>query len=403
MPKSFVTLCFINFLLAALLGLAMRYSNMHPMDFNYKYVTHAHSHVAMLGWVYLMLYSFMVHYFVPEQKPVYVKLFWITQVAVIGMLLSFPFQGYAAISISFSTLHIFCSYYFAFRLWKDMKIENTLVKVLAKTALAFMLISTLGVWCLGPAIGLSGNVSAFYNIAIQFFLHVQFNGWFLLAVITILFHHFQIEASKQTSLFYRYFIAATVLTFALPVQWYVQLPLLNWCNGLGIVLQLLALYYFIWSIKAKFRYTIAHQPALVLYLYGFALFCFMLKIGLQTLSVLPKLASKLYLYHHFVIGFIHLTMLGVISGFLFAFLLHSKILKPSKGIRFGMYAFLLGFLLTESLLLIQGCMLVFAQRMLPHYDTLLFVASMLLPLGILSILIGYLSPSQPKPKTIHLS
>ena len=397
MSKHFVTFCLINFLLAASLGLALRYSNIDPMGFNFKYVTHAHSHVAMLGWVYLMLYTLMVRYFVSKPKPVYTKLFWITQITVMGMLLSFPFQGYAAISISFSTLHILCSYYFAYRLWKDLDIENTLVKFLVKTSLAFMLISTFGVWCLGPAVGLMGKASALYQIAIQFFLHFQFNGWFLIAVVAILFHQFQIGPSTQSTPFLRVLILATAFTFALPVQWFAPHPLLYWANGLGIVLQWLALYYFLIMVCARFAKALSNQPSLVKYLYWFALTCFILKIGLQSLSLVPEWSSNLYQYHHFVIGFIHLTMLGVISGFLLAFLLQSQTLKPNTMVSLGLYSFLIGFVGTESLLGIQGARFLLAQGMMLYYDALMVMASVFLLFGITSILIGYLSPGQKRP------
>ena len=111
MPKNLVVTCLVNFLIAALMGLVLRYAFIGELNFNYRFLTHAHSHVAMLGWVYLMIYVLFVHYFVPEKKPVFTRLFWLTQLAVVGMMLSFPLQGYAAISILFSTLHIFCSYY----------------------------------------------------------------------------------------------------------------------------------------------------------------------------------------------------------------------------------------------------------------------------------------------------
>ena len=121
MPKKHVFVCLLNFFVAALLGLALRYFFVQPMGVNYRFLTHAHSHIAMLGWVYLMLFVLFVQYFVPEKKPIYTKLFWITQFAVLGMLFSFPFQGYAAVSITFSTLHIFCSYYFAYLIFKNHK------------------------------------------------------------------------------------------------------------------------------------------------------------------------------------------------------------------------------------------------------------------------------------------
>jgi hypothetical protein len=106
MQKKLVVICLINFFIAAMMGLALRYSFISSINLNYRYLTHAHSHLAMLGWVYLMLFVLIVHYFVPEKKPVYNRLFWLTEFSVVGMMVSFPFQGYAVISITFSTLHI---------------------------------------------------------------------------------------------------------------------------------------------------------------------------------------------------------------------------------------------------------------------------------------------------------
>jgi hypothetical protein len=96
----------------------------------------------MLGWVYLMLYTLFVHYFIPDKKPIHNRLFWVTEFAVIGMLVSFPFQGYGAISISFSTLHILCSYYFVYLIWRHHKIKSKATTLLLKASLLFMLLST---------------------------------------------------------------------------------------------------------------------------------------------------------------------------------------------------------------------------------------------------------------------
>ena len=160
MPRKLVVTCLINFLIAAIMGVVLRYASIGTINFNYRFLTHAHSHIAMLGWVYLMLFVLIVHYFVPEKKPIYTKLFWLTQFAVVGMMLSFPFQGYATVSIAFSTLHIFCSYYFVFLIWKHHKTESIVTRRLLKTALLFMLLSTAGVWCLGPAVAMLGQASA---------------------------------------------------------------------------------------------------------------------------------------------------------------------------------------------------------------------------------------------------
>lgn len=382
MQKKLVIVCLLNFLVAALMGLVLRFSFIESIDLNYRYLTHAHSHVAMLGWVYLMLYVCIVHYFVPEKLPIYNRLFCLTQFAVIGMMVSFPFQGYAAVSISFSTLHILCSYYFAYLIWKNMSTTSLVSNKLLKIALVFMVVSTFGVWCLGPAVSMQGKASAFYQIAIQFFLHFQFNGWFLIAAIAILFHLLKIEDSKLFRQFFWLLIVATVLTFALPVQWFAPHKALLWINSIGIILQVVALYLCLKLINPKLNTVIKKDTTLLFYLLSFSVFCFILKVLCQLLSIVPEFSQVVYEHRNFVIGFIHLLMLGVISGFLFSFILKQHLFSTSKTLYLGISSFLLGFVLTEILLLIQGLKFYFGNGTISNYYILLFLFSVLLPLGI---------------------
>ncbi|WP_225036743.1 hypothetical protein [Winogradskyella sp. SM1960] len=388
MPKKLVLVCLINFLIAALMGLALRFSFLESIGLNYRFLTHAHSHVAMLGWVYLMLFTLFVHYFIPDKQKSFTRLFWLTEFAVVGMMISFPIQGYGAISIAFSTLHIFCSYYFVYLIWKHQKANTTVTQKLLKSALVFMSISTLGVWCLGPAVSILGSASAFYQIAIQFFLHFQFNGWFLIGVIAVFFHILNIEDSKTFRQFFALLMTSTVLTFALPVQWFAPHTSLIWINGLGIILQVLALLKFFQLIKQKLNVLDKPKNMFVFYMCCFALVCFILKVVFQSLSILPEFSQVVFNHHNFVIGFIHLLMLGVISGFLFAFMLKSNLFSTSKTLDFGIYSFLLGFVLTELLLLIQGVMFYLGRGIIPNYYSLLFLFSILLPLGISFLLIN---------------
>ncbi len=390
MLKKQIIVCLLNFLIAALMGLALRYAAINDIGINYRFLTHAHSHVAMLGWVYLMLFAFIVHYFVPEQKPFYQRLFWLTEFAVVGMMFSFPFQGYAAISISFSTLHILCSYYFVHIIWKHHKTNSKATRLLLKTSLLFMLLSTIGVWCLGPTVGLMGKASAFYQIAIQFFLHFQFNGWFLFAVIALFFHQLKIDDSKTFIIFFKLLLASTILTLAMPIQWFAPNFMLIVLNALGVVLQLVAIYFFFKLIKIEIKKFNTSVSKLTIYSYQFALLCLALKSIVQLASLVPQLTEELYLHRNFVIGFIHLLMLGVISGFLFSFILKQLKTKPSKLLSFGLYSFLIGFVCTEFLLLIQGIKFYFGNGILPKYYELLFTFSILLPLGISFLLFNFI-------------
>src|SRR5690606_20123746 len=108
-----------------------------------------------------------------------------------------------------------------------------------------------------------GIESAFFQIAIQFFLHFQFNGWFMFAVLAIFLQQFHIN---NTEIFRRFFItliASTVLTFALPVSWFAFHPILLWINGLGALLQLITGYYFILLLRPHWEEFWLKTPTLI--------------------------------------------------------------------------------------------------------------------------------------------
>jgi hypothetical protein len=394
MRKSWILVCFINFFIASLMGLLLRWMYVAPIEgVNFQFLMHGHSHVAMLGWVYLMLYCLIFYYFVPkeaQQKPIYNRLFWMTELAVVGMMIDFPAQGYAFASILFSTLHIFCSYIFCYLIWKDAKPSTFPEKRMLRTALFFMVFSTLGVWCLGPAVGLMGKASAFYQIAIQFFLHFQFNGWFLFAVLVLLFKQSKMNIEeKKFRMFYNLFVSATVLTLALPVSWSLSNPIFYWINVVGVVLQLISALFFIQLIRPRFQTFFTPLSSLEKITYRFALFSLALKIIIQLVVLVPELAQVSHEIRNFIIGYIHLTMLGIITGFLFGFALQNGFLNTRKRIvKYGISLFLLGFVATEILLFLQGIWLFLNKGSFPDYYQNLFLSSICLPAGLLLLIIG---------------
>ena len=56
-----IQIAILYFGIAALLGLLLRAYAVFPFGFNYKYMVHGHSHIALLGWVYVALTT-MLHY-----------------------------------------------------------------------------------------------------------------------------------------------------------------------------------------------------------------------------------------------------------------------------------------------------------------------------------------------------
>ena len=91
----------LYFLVAALLGLILRFFVVVELPITYKFFVHTHSHIALLGWVYLALTTLLYKLFVQNSNldKKYEHVFWFTQFTLIGMLLTFPFKVYALFSI----------------------------------------------------------------------------------------------------------------------------------------------------------------------------------------------------------------------------------------------------------------------------------------------------------------
>ena len=394
--KSWVLCCFLNFLIASIMGLLLRFSYLFPLNVNYIYLLHAHSHVAMLGWIYMMIYILIIHFFVPNhkrEKPIYNQLFWATECAVIGMMIAFPDQGYGLFSIIFSTAHILLSYVFCWLVWKDAVADKTYNKRLLLSSILFMVFSTFGVWCLGPAISTLGKQSAFYQIAIQFFLHFQFNGWFLIAVLALFLQQFKGEINlKHFRVFQILLIISILLTVAFPVSWFVDMKILRWINVCGVLFQLLAFVYFYKMLKAQIKTFKASLNSITKMVYGLAFSSLFLKISLQLLVLLPCLAETSHQIRNFVIGFIHLTSLGVITGFLFGILIQNKMLSnQSYLLRLGIKFFVLGYIATEILLFLQGSFFYFNRGKLPGYYESIFAASCLIVSGLILIVLSIIN------------
>lgn len=384
----------INFFVAALFGLLLRSMFVYPIEgVTFLYILHTHSHIALLGWLYLLVYVLFVQKFAVDsikETKFYIRLFWVTQLCVMGMALTFPFMGYAAPSIAFSTLHIICSYVFVIHLWKHNNVIGTQQGVLLKTSLFFMAFSTLGVWCLGPAVGMMGKASAFYQICIQFFLHFQFDGWFLTAFLALLFATvFKGYSLAKFTPFYYAWITSVLLTYALPLSWYIEFPIFHYLNALGVLLQFYAVGYLIKLIYSLFKQESNCIGKSIYLLVILALFCFIMRIGTQLLTISETITIQLQTLRSWIIGFIHLNMLGVLTAFGLWLMIREQKLIVNTWTKSGIGILILGFVLTEGILLLQGLQGFMSVNWISNTPMLLFWTSVLLPMSILCFLLSY--------------
>ncbi len=396
MKKSWLVVALLNLLIAVSMGAVLRFAFVSEIPgLPYKNFLHAHSHVAMLGWIYLALYNLLIHQFLSKEKqkaPAYNWLFWITQISVVGMLVSFPIQGYGPISIAFSVMHILCSYVFVGWFWADLEQPRSASRTLLLTALIFMLISTIGVWAMGPIMATKLKGSAFYYMAVQFYLHFQFNGWFIFGVLSLFFKQLEnnqiVISAVQFRRFYYILLLSCPLTYALAVAWSNPILPVFVVNSIGVLLQLIAALFFVQIIHNQKNTILKIWNKWGRTLVIVAFYSFIFKMLVQALVAIPFIAEAAYTIRNYVIGFIHLVLLGAISSYLISYAAASGLVSfKNRMVRAGIGCFIAGFLLSEALLFLQGTMLWGAKGFLPFYYEMLFGASVLIPIGVLLFII----------------
>lgn len=379
----------VYFCLAALLGVLLRSFPMLGFQFNYRYVVHAHSHIALLGWVYVGLTTLLHLCFVESKNSsvAYKRIFWCTQGTLIGMLLTFPFTGYALFSIIFSTLFLIVSYVYVYHFWKNIKPELKQSKGLqcAKAALLYLVVSSIGPWALGAIMNTLGAQSIWYRLAIYFYLHFQYNGWMVLALVALFLFAMERKGiaipQKGFAQFFKLVNLGIVLTFLLSVLWTEPPTAIHVLAGLGALVQLYA--FIRLGLLIKNKITLLSLSKLQLYLVWMVVILGIIKMSLQLLTALPYFAELATMYLDFTIGYLHLTFLGVISLGLFLFMDFYDLVKVSAR-SLGWY--LLGFVVTEFLIFHKGITAWLQWELLENYTEILTVGSMLIPVGLILML-----------------
>ena len=315
---------FLYFIITILLGLSLRVSYIADVFFNIRHVTHSHSHIGLLGWIYTILSSLICQYFLREtdRKPYFI-LFLCTQFCILGMLFSFPFGGYFLYSIIFSSLFIICTYWFSIFFLKRSKKYNFIRFSISKSVdtehdkplslkfvhwgIYFLILSSIGIWLLPVAIVKAGKGSDWYNSALYFFLHFQYNGWFLAVLFGLLvgeIEHKSLLNSKRLKGALYNFVIGTIGSVTLSWVGFFNEPILYIIGNISGFL-LLA------SIFELYRaYMQLEKPAFLMQM--FLLLC-MLKTIFMFLGSFPWIAEVVLPNREFVISYLHFTFLGVIG------------------------------------------------------------------------------------------
>ncbi|MCU0444935.1 MAG: hypothetical protein MUE85_08440 [Microscillaceae bacterium] len=321
--KRFFYFALFWLMLAAGLGALLRYSFLDAIPyFNYAYSLHTHSHLMFLGWVFNALAGALLFALVAEANyPKYERIFWVLQISILGMLIAFPIQGYARFSIAFAGLHTLGAGWFAYCFWQDTRVKHLISNQLARWALLFMLLSNLGPLALGIIKAQGGGDSVAYKLALYFYLHFQYNAWFILAILALFWAWLEqldikISAKKAQNCL-NLMVLSSFLSYSLSTLWAKPGWSVYLLAQISAVLQVGAWLYFsqiLWQVYPKLEITKLGVKVLL----SISYLAFTLKIVLQFWSALP-VASWFFETRPLIIAYLHLVFLGVVSFFLLAY------------------------------------------------------------------------------------
>lgn len=394
--KKHITVALFYFLLVAMMGVLLRFYFVTPISLNYKYVLHAHSHTALLGWVYLGLTTLIYKIFLSEvhNHTLYKRIFRFTNFCIVGMLITFPIQGYALFSIIFSTLFLFASYWFVWFAIKNIPkhFKQRFSLKLIKTSFWYLVISSLGPWAIGVVMATLGPESIWYKSSIYFYLHFQYNGWFILALLGVLFYIFeengiQFKTAKLKS-FYLLLNIGVLLTVFLSMLWFIPPVAINILGFVGAVAQLLAFYKLYFLLKEPLPTLRKSFGANSFFLLKIAGILMVFKLIMQLFSASPFIADLAFRFKDFIIGYLHMVFLGIVITAMLAFLKYFKLITLPKSF---LWLFLFAFASTELLIFYKASALWLGLPFFPQYYWLLAILSCTFPVAVAILFIKNIS------------
>jgi len=398
LKSSWINIALIELSVVAGAGTLLRYFPLGEIGFlPYNHLLHAHSHLAFLGWVYSALFIFFIHFFLDKkqaQKPVYKWLFWLNQVMIAGMFSSFLIQGYKAVSITFLSLQTFISYGFIFCFLRDLKNDWSFPVLFARMALVCLFVSSFGPMFIPIAKVVLHNPD-YEKMAVDFYLHFQYNGWFFFGVIAVLLRILK-TANEQFRLWPGTFglLALSVFpAFMLSIQW-MEMP--DWLMMLGrsagiaqwagVVLLLAALAPGIFKVRSQYS-------LLSLGLMIFGLLFLLLKTTFFAAAVFESIFNIVYQNRPLIIAYFHLVFLGFTSVFLIFFFLKMEALQAGKIlVPVGIMFLLAGFVAQEIWLFRSGFTTHFDWPLITHLNEKLFLSALAMLTGVLLLLLSRFLP-----------
>ncbi|TVQ07851.1 MAG: hypothetical protein EA364_16225 [Balneolaceae bacterium] len=326
------------------------------MVFNPKFLIHSHSHVAMLGWLFLALAGLISQFGMNENgrkkmgHPLYLVLL---HTAIAGMTIAFALQGYAFYSILLSTLFIILSLWFAFVYFSNENMAvNPLVRNFLNAAVFWMVFSSVGPLALAGGTMMGPD---WIQGWVAFYLHLQFNGWITFALAGLLIawlEKSQIHVDQRPGSIAFWLLFIGVFPSMEPLIRNLTGNDLWIFAGIGGATMVLAGTLLLAIVLYKYFRHIPACPKVFIFT---ALASFLLKSLFHAIASIPGIGDGLTGTHLFAIGFVHLLLLGFASTAILWLILSQTFTLPwNKTIRTGSWILIMGIIGMVGLLFVFG-------------------------------------------------
>ena len=378
-----------NFFLVALLGVIMRYKIQYSFPFlDQKHLQEAHSHFAFYGWITNVLYVLIVNYISKVNALVKLKkygyLIIINLAASFAMLGTFMYGGYFWASIAASTTALLTSFVFCYFFVMDARKIQDASKIWFLAGLFFAVISSVGVFNLAYMMSSKNINQDLYLASEYYFLHFQYNGFFIFSCIGLLLYSLKEAGSpindKTNRLMFWLSFFGCLVGVGLSLLW-LKMPL--WVFTLIVVAtigQTVAAVMLFGFVKKSWTNLVLKWSPMQRFVLIFVGFAFAVKIALQLGSNIPALNQFAFGFRNVVIAYLHLVLLMCIATFLLNQILATNYFTVTKTLLLGLKMFLLGIFLNELMLGLMGIFSIkyisipYANHLLLYFSLLIFVA-----------------------------
>lgn len=396
--KVWIQVALINFCVVALAGVTMRYKIKFALPIvDQKYLMHAHSNFAFVGWVTIALMTLMIRYLVRSNiQTNYIKYRWlliINTVAAYAMFIAFIIEGYDFWSNTLLFVIILVSYFFIYFYWKDLARvkDKSFCKNWLKAAMVLWGFSSIGAIFLAYLLANHVMIQDLYFASMYFFLHFQYNGWFLFVCFGVFFAYMQRQGlhaiERHSRRLFRILLITVVPSYFLSILWLDLPPVLQWIAKISGILQIIVLLYFLRIFRMVRRSSFIELHGSTAWLWTLVSIAFTLKIVLQLLSIIPYFGHLAFGFRPVIIGYLHLSFIGIISLFILGYI--NEFIHRFRGKVSGLGAliFVIGFMVQELMLMFQGLEAINVQPV-KAANLILFYCAILQAAGLIWITIG---------------